>query len=484
MSKTQNNTASEVGRIVSFFSGVAKIQGLPHVFLHEVLITDDGVSAALVIGFDERFVEAVFFDENFDTERSLYRSFESFQVPLSRAYIGRVVDGFGHPLDELGEISGDESPVFREAIPIIDRQPVTVPLTTGIKIIDACLPLGRGQRELIIGDRKLGKSSIAIDTVLNQNGANPPIYCIYVICGQKEADVRELVSTFEKQNAFLYSTIIAATAGSSLAQQYVAPFVGCAIAEYFRDNGMDALIIYDDLSKHAKAYRSISLLLERAPGREAYPGDIFSLHAGLLERAAKLSDAKGGGSLTALPIVETQEDDITSFVPTNLISITDGQIYLERGLFQKGSLPAVNIGLSVSRIGSQAQPKALSGVVGGIRLTLSEHQELERLSQLENNLSQKAQRGIIRGTILTEFLKQGQHVNVRWPEQTVLFYAINEGLLDDLDQTTLMETSSVLVEVLGSRHEDLLERIKSGVFDDTVKADIAAIIQDFKQQFV
>ena len=483
MSNAPNNPP-EIGHIASFFSGVAKIQGLPHVFLHEVLVTEDGADVALVIGFDEKFVEAVFFDENFDTEKPLYRSFKSFQVPLSRGYIGRTVDGFGHPLDDLGEIGGEVEPVFRDAVPIIDRQPVTVPLSTGIKIIDACLPLGRGQRELIIGDRKLGKSSIAIDTVLNQNGANPPIYCVYVVCGQKEEDVRELAATFEKHNAFLYSTIVAATAGTSLAELYVAPFVGCAIAEYFRDNGMDALIVYDDLSKHAKAYRSISLLLERAPGREAYPGDIFSLHAGLLERAAKLSDAKGGGSLTALPIVETQEDDITSFVPTNLISITDGQIYLERGLFQKGFLPAVNIGLSVSRIGSQAQPKALSGVVGGIRLTLSEHQELERLSQLENNLSAKAQKGIVRGNLLTEFLKQGQHVNVRWPEQTVLFYAINEGLLDDLDQTTLAETGTVLVQVLGSQHLDILERIKNGSFDDTVKADITAIIQDFKQQYV
>jgi F-type H+-transporting ATPase subunit alpha len=439
MSNTPNNPP-EIGHIASFFSGVAKIQGLPHVFLHEVLVAEGGAAAALVIGFDEKFVEAVFFDENFDTEKPVYRSFKSFQVPLSRGYIGRTVDGLGHPRDDLGEIGGEDTPVFREAVPIIDRQPVTVPLSTGIKIIDACLPLGRGQRELIIGDRKLGKSSIAIDTILNQNGANRPIYCVYVICGQKEEDVRELAATFEKHNAFLYSTIVAATAGTSLAQLYVAPFVGCAIAEYFRDNGMDALIIYDDLSKHAKAYRSISLLLERAPGREAYPGDIFSLHAGLLERAAKLSDAKGAGSLTALPIVETQEDDITSFVPTNLISITDGQIYLERDLFQKGFLPAVNIGLSVSRIGSQAQPKALSSVVGGIRLTLSEHQELERLSQLENNLSAKAQKGIVRGNLLTEFLKQRQRVNVRWPEQAVLFYAINEGLLDDLDQTTLAET--------------------------------------------
>jgi len=475
---------SEIGHVASFFSGVGKIQGLPHVFLHETLISDEGTEVALVVGFDEDFVEAVFFDDRFDTERPLYRSFKSFQVPLSRAYIGRTVDGLGHPLDGLGEIGGDDSPVFREAVPIIDRQPVTVPLSTGIKIIDACLPLGRGQRELIIGDRKLGKSSIAIDAVLNQHGAEPPVYCVYVICGQKEEDVRELVSTFKKKSAFLYSTVVAATAGTSLAQQYIAPFLGCTIAEYFRDNGMDALIVYDDLSKHAKAFRSISLLLERAPGREAYPGDIFSLHAGLLERAAKMSDAKGGGSLTALPIAETQEDDITSFVPTNLISITDGQIYLERDLYQKGFLPAVNIGLSVSRIGSQAQPKALSGVVGGIRLTLSEHQELERLSQLENNLSAKAQKGIIRGTLLTELLKQGREINVGWPEQTVLFYAINAGLLDDLDQTTLQETGMLLVDVLGSRHADVLERIKSGTFDDAVKSDIAVIVRDFKQQFV
>ena len=474
----------EIGYVVSFFAGVAKIQGLPHIFLHEVLLDETDKAVAVVIGFDEKFVEALFFDEKFNLKKPVFRSFQPFSIPISENFTSRIIDGLGNSIDGLGSIQGKAISVFQQAPPIINREPVSTPLSTGIKIIDTNLPLGRGQRELIIGDRKLGKSTIAIDTVLNQKYAEPPVYCIYVICGQKEQKVRELISIFEKQNALLYTTVVAASADTSFAEQYLAPFVGCAIGEYFRDNGKDALVIYDDLSKHAKVYRDVSLLLERSPGREAYPGDIFSLHAGLLERAAKLSKEKGGGTLTALPIVETQEGDISSFIPTNLISITDGQIYLENGLFQKGFLPAVNVGLSVSRVGSQAQPNILKKVVGGIRLALAQHKELQKLSQLETVVSNEAQKKIYRGDLMLELLKQEKHTNVEWPEQTVLFYAVEQGFFDDIKKEKWGHFEIRLLELARNRYPNVLQKIKSGAFDEKIKVKIQEIVNDFKQEFL
>ncbi len=480
----KNKRNGEIGRVAAFFSGVARIQGLPHVFLNETLLDDNGAPAAIVIGFDENFVEALFFDENFDLEKPVFRSFQTFSIPISESFTGRVVDGLGRPKDGLGSVRGKKSPVFRQAPQIIDRAPVSTPLSTGIKIIDTNLPLGRGQRELIIGDRKLGKSAIAVDIVLNQKNAERPVKCVYVICGQKERKLRELATLFEKENAFLYTTIVAAPAGASFAEQYLAPFVGCAIGDYFRDKGEDALIIYDDLSKHAKVYRDISLLLERAPGREAYPGDIFSLHAGLLERAARLSDKKGGGSLSALPIIETQEGDITSFIPTNIISITDGQIYLESGLFQKGFLPAINVGLSVSRVGSQAQPPILREVVGGIRLALSQQKELQKLSQLETATSAEAKKKIHRGELMLELLKQDKRVNIAWPEQAVLFYTVEQGFFDDIDKGKWRNFEALLLELLRSRYADILVKIRNGSFGDAVKEEIQEIVNDFKREFL
>ena len=474
----------EIGYVVSFFAGVAKIQGLPHIFLHEVLLDETDKAVAVVIGFDEKFVEALFFDEKFNLKKPVFRSFQPFSIPISENFTSRIIDGLGNSIDGLGSIQGKAISVFQQAPPIINREPVSTPLSTGIKIIDTNLPLGRGQRELIIGDRKLGKSTIAIDTVLNQKYAEPPVYCIYVICGQKEQKVRELISIFEKQNALLYTTVVAASADTSFAEQYLAPFVGCAIGEYFRDNGKDALVIYDDLSKHAKVYRDVSLLFERSPGREAYPGDIFSLHAGLLERAAKLSKEKGGGTLTALPIVETQEGDISSFIPTNLISITDGQIYLENGLFQKGFLPAVNVGLSVSRMGSQAQPNILKKVVGGIRLALAQHKELQKLSQLETVVSNEAQKKIYRGDLMLELLKQEKHTNVEWPEQTVLFYAVEQGFFDDIEKEKWGHFEIRLLELARNRYPNVLQKIKSGVFDEKIRVKIQEIVNDFKQEFL
>jgi F-type H+/Na+-transporting ATPase subunit alpha len=474
----------EAGHIASYFYGVARIKGISCCFLNEVLVDKEGNQAAIVIGFNEEFIDALFFDENFDLEKPVFRSFKVFSVSVSESIIGRVVDGLGGPKDGLGPAYGEESAVFRQAPPVIDREPVSIPLSTGIKIIDAALSLGRGQRELIVGDRKLGKSTLGIDTVLNQKNAEPQVLCIYVVCGQKREKLQEVLSIFEKNNAFLYTVVVAATAGDSFACQYLAPFVGCAIGEYFRDKGKDALVIYDDFSKHAKVYRSIALLLERAPGREAYPGDIFSIHAGLLERAAKLSKEKGGGSLTALPIIETQEGDITSFIPTNLISITDGQIYLERGLFQKGFLPAVNTGLSVSRVGSKAQPKPLKEVVLGIRLALAQHKELQKLSQLETIVSEKAKLKLKRGELTLELLKQEKHVNISWPEQVVLFYAVEQGFFDDMTKDDWSSFESTLLELIRNRYPEVLEKIKKENFDEAVKIKIKEIVEDFKKEFL
>ncbi len=483
MIKTHNQN-KEVGRVISFFSGVAQIQGLSRVFLHEVLLDEMNAPIAIVISFNENFVEALFFNDKFDLEKPVFRSFQPFSISVSESFVGRVVDGLGQPKDGLGDIQGEATTVFQRAPQIIERQSISNSLFTGIKIIDTTLPLGRGQRELIIGDRKLGKSTTAIDTVLNQKDAEPPVYCVYVICGQKEQKLHELISIFEKQNAFLYTIVVAATASDSFAMQYLAPFVGCAIGEYFRDAGKDALVIYDSLSKHAKVYRDISLLLERAPGREAYPGDIFSLHAGLLERAAKLSNEKGGGSLTALPIAETQEGDISSFIPTNLISITDGQIYLDRGLFQKGFLPAVNVGLSVSRVGPSAQSKVLKEVVGGIRLTLAQHKELQKLSQLETKVSSEAQKKIYRGDLTLELLKQEKHTNISLPEQVILFYLVEEGFFDDIEKAKWGNFETFLLELVRSRYPQIFQKIESGEFDEKIKKEIQAIAKDFKQEFL
>ncbi|HHE45942.1 MAG TPA: F0F1 ATP synthase subunit alpha [Candidatus Moranbacteria bacterium] len=481
--RLEESENKEVGHIFSFFSGIAKIQGLPHIFLHEVLLDASSNPVALVIGFDKNFVEALFFDEDFDFKKPVFRSFKPFSIPVSENIIGRVINGLGQTEDALGSLPGKLTPIFSPAPQIIDRQPITEPLTTGIKVIDTNLPLGKGQRELIIGDRKLGKSTLAIDTVLSQKKAQPPVYCVYVMSGQKERQIRDLVSLFEKNNAFLYTTVVAAPAGASFAEQYLAPFVGCAIGEYFRDQGKDALIIYDDLSKHAKVYRDIALLLERAPGREAYPGDIFSLHAKLLERAAKLSEEKGGGSLTALPIIETQEGDISSFISTNIISITDGQIYLEQGLFQKGFLPAVNVGLSVSRVGSQAQPKILKEVIGSIRLTLAQHKELQKLSQLETVVSAQAKEKIHQGDLTLELLKQEKHTCVTWPEQVILFYATDEGLFDDIKKDSWNKFETLLLKLVKSRHSQVLKEIREGKFNEKTKQTIKKIIKDFKQKF-
>ena len=474
----------EVGHVESFYEGVGKVVGLPNVFLHEVLLWENGDRAGIVIGYDQEFVEVLFFksaEENYS--QPLFRSKEVFSIPVGENYIGRVVNGLGEPIDNLGKVSGKKESIFQSAPPIIDRQPVKVPLSTGIKVIDTMLPLGRGQRELVIGDRKLGKSTIAIDTVLNQKNANPPVYCIYVICGQKAKKLEELISLFKEYQAFSYTTIVAATAADSFAEQYLAPFIGCRIGEYFRDQGKDALVIYDDLSKHAKVYRDVSLLLERAPGREAYPGDIFSLHAHLLERAAKLSAKKGGGSLSAIPIIETLEGDIASFIPTNVISITDGQIYLERGLFQKGFLPAINVGLSVSRVGSQAQPPLLKEVTKGIRLALAQHKELQKLTQLETVVSEESKKRIEKGELILELLKQEKHENVSWPEQVILFYLTDKDFFEGIEKEKWIEAEKMLLNFIKTKHPDILKEISQGGFSAEARKKLEDIAAGFKSNF-
>ncbi len=484
MPSAQSKT-KEIGYISSAYGGVVKILGLPYVFLHEVLVDSQNQPAALVIGFQPDYIEALLFAADFDIAQPLFRSHRTFFAPVGEAVLGQVFTGLGQPFAGRDLAIGRQMPVFAPAPPIIDRRPVTTPLNTGIKIIDTTLPLGRGQRELIIGDRKLGKSTLAADIVLNQRQADKPVKCIYVICGQGQKKLKDLIKLFKDHNAFAYTAIVAATSAQPLAEQYLAPFVGCAMAEYFRDQGQDALIVYDDLSQHAKVYRDIALLLERPPGRETYPGDIFSLHAGLLERAGQLSAEKGGGSLTALPIIETQEGDITSFIPTNLISITDGQIYLERGLYQKKFLPAVNVGLSVSRVGSQAQPPVLRQVIGGIRLALAQHKELQKLAQLETVVSKESQAKIHRGELILETMKQAKHTNITFAEQVVLFYVVEEGFFDDISTQQWLEFEDLFLRLLRHRHQPLLEKIKKAeALNDKIKAEISQVIYDFRHKFL
>lgn len=477
-------TKEEKGTIISFFNGVAKLKGLSGVSLHEILLDAQKQPAALVIGFDRDFIEALFFQPPLDLKAPIFRSHREFHIRVDDKIIGRIINGQGQPLDSFGPVTGEEKSVFQQAPQIIERQPVTNPLITGIKVIDTTLPIGRGQRELIIGDRNLGKTTVATDAVLNQKKAKPPVYCVYVLCGQKREKLEDLIAIFEEQSAFLYSVIVAAPAGSSFAELYLAPFVGTAIGEYFRDQGKDALVVYDDLTQHAKAYRDMALLLERSPGREAYPGDIFSLHAGLLERSAKLADDQGGGSLTALPIIETQENDITAFIPTNLISITDGQIYFDRGLFQKGFLPAVNIGLSVSRVGSQAQPPSLKAVTGGLRLILAQHRELQKLAKLETTKSQTALKKIHQGQLLLEFLKQDKHTCITWREQVLLLYLLERGFFDDLHPRDWNRFEHLFLQVLRTRHSDILKQIGSQHLEKTIQDKAEAVVKDFKQEFL
>ena len=411
-------------------------------------------------------------------------------VPVGKELLGRVVDGLGNPIDGKGNLPNKISRkrVEVKAPGIIPRQSVNEPMQTGLKAIDSLIPIGRGQRELIIGDRQTGKTAVAIDTILNQKSINETddekkkLYCVYVAIGQKRSTVAQIVKTLEDAGAMKYTTVVSATASDSAPLQFLAPYTGCTIGEYYRDNGMHALIIYDDLSKQAVAYRQMSLLLRRPPGREAYPGDVFYLHSRLLERAAKLNDKMGGGSLTALPIIETQAGDVSAYIPTNVISITDGQIFLETELFNQGIRPAVNVGLSVSRVGSAAQTKAMKKVAGSIKLELAQYREMAAFAQFGSDLDASTQKLLNRGSKLTELLKQNQYSPLTMAEQVIIIFSGVKGYLDDLETSNIREFEIKLVDKIKNENDDILTSIQeNGKIDDKTERDLIEVIENIKR---
>lgn len=439
---------SEIGKVLSVGDGIARVFGLDNVQAGEMVEFEDG-SKGMALNLESENVGVVIFgDDRKITEGStVKRTGAIVDAPVGKELLGRVLDGLGNPIDGKGNLSEkiERKRVDVKAPGIIPRKSVSEPMQTGLKAIDTLIPVGRGQRELIIGDRQTGKTAVAIDTIINQKAINESddekkkLYCIYVAIGQKRSTVAQIVKTLEDAGAMKYTTVVAATASDAAPLQFLAPYTGCTIGEYFRDNGMHALIIYDDLSKQAVAYRQMSLLLRRPPGREAYPGDVFYLHSRLLERAAKLNDANGGGSLTALPIIETQAGDVSAYIPTNVISITDGQIFLETQLFNQGIRPAVNVGLSVSRVGSAAQTKAMKKVAGSIKLELAQYREMAAFAQFGSDLDAATQKLLNRGAKLTELLKQNQYSPMTVAEQVISVFTGVRGYLDDVDLSKIKE---------------------------------------------
>lgn len=475
---------AEVGTIISLGDGIARLHGLEKVMAGEMLEFPHDV-AGIAMNLDEDQVGAVLLGDYTQLTEGdeVRRTGRIISVPVGDALIGRVVDALGRPLDGKGPIETDEClPIERIAPGVIDRKSVAEPMQTGLKAIDAMIPIGRGQRELIIGDRQTGKTAIAIDTMINQKGGD--LICIYVAIGQKRSTVAQVVRTLEEQGAMEYSIVVVASASDPSPMQYLAPYAGCAIGEYFRDNSRHALCIYDDLSKHAVAYREISLLLRRPPGREAYPGDVFYLHSRLLERAAKLSDEKGGGSLTALPFIETQAGDVSAYIPTNVISITDGQIYLESDLFNKNIRPAVNVGLSVSRVGGAAQTKAMKKVAGTLRLDLAQFRDLEAFAQFGSELDKASQQQLERGRRLVEILKQKQYAPMSMERQVLMIYAGVNGFVDDLPVESLAAFEVELFDSLDLKETSVLNEIaEKKAMTDEIVTEIEATLNDFKKTF-
>ncbi|MCX5802621.1 MAG: F0F1 ATP synthase subunit alpha [Proteobacteria bacterium] len=450
----------ETGIIISIGDGIARIYGLENAMAGELLEFSEGV-IGMVLNLEEDNIGAVVFGEDYKIKEGdlVKRTSRIAQVPVGEALVGRVVDALGNPIDGKGPIEAKEYRNVEQTAPgVVARQPVKEPLQTGIKAIDSMIPIGRGQRELIIGDRGTGKTVIAIDTIINQKGNN--VFCIYVAIGQKRSSVARTVDLLTTYGAMEYTIVIAATASDPAPLQYLAPFAGCSMGEYFRDTGRHALIVYDDLSKHAVAYRQLSLLLRRPPAREAYPGDIFYLHSRLLERAAKWDDGHGGGSLTALPIIETQAGDVSAYIPTNVISITDGQIYLEPELFYSGVRPAINVGLSVSRVGGNAQIKAMKQVAGRLRLELAQYREMAAFAKFGSDLDKATQALLARGSRLTELLKQGQYVPIPVEKQVVLLYAGAHGYIDMYPEKALKKYEQEMVAYMEKEHPDILSDIK------------------------
>ena len=460
---------SEIGQVLSVGDGIARIYGLDNVEAGE-MVEFPGNIKGMALNLEEDNVGVVIFgdDSSIKEGDTVKRTGSIVEVPVGKGLLGRVVDSLGNPIDGKGPIeSSEKRRVDVKAPGIIPRKSVSEPMQTGLKAIDSLIPIGRGQRELIIGDRQTGKTAVAIDTILNQKeinksgDENEKLYCIYVAIGQKRSSVAQIVKTLEENGALEYSIVVAATASEPAPLQFLAPFTGCAMGEFFRDNSMHALVVYDDLSKQAVAYRQMSLLLRRPPGREAYPGDVFYLHSRLLERAAKLNDDNGGGSLTALPIIETQANDVSAYIPTNVISITDGQIFLETDLFFQGIRPAVNVGLSVSRVGSSAQTKAMKKVAGSIKGELAQYREMAAFSQFGSDLDASTQKLLARGERLTELLKQGQFSPLSSEEQVVLLYAGVNGFMDSIETNQISEFEVQLLSTIKKDYMNILDDIKS-----------------------
>jgi F-type H+-transporting ATPase subunit alpha len=482
----------EVGEVIKIGDGIAKVYGLNNVQACELVEFDSGVKGMALNLETDNVGIVVFGDSQTIKEGSnVKRTGKIVEVPVGMGLLGRVVDALGNPIDGKGALENVEYRRVEVKAPgIIARQSVSEPMQTGIKAIDSLIPIGRGQRELIIGDRQTGKTAIVIDTIINQSQAHEnndekqKLYCIYVAIGQKRSTVAQIVKTLEDAGAMKYTAIVSATASEAAALQFFAPYTGCAVGEYFRDNGMHALIAYDDLSKHAVAYREMSLLLRRPPGREAYPGDVFYVHSRLLERAAKMSDAMGGGSLTALPIIETQAGDVSAYIPTNVISITDGQIFLETELFYKGIKPAVNVGLSVSRVGSAAQTKAMKQVAGTIKLDLAQFRELEAFSQFGSDLDSTTQKLLDKGRKLTELLKQNQYSPMNFEEQVVSIYAGVKGYLDKLLTNEVVKFEQDFLRKIKSSHRDILDSIRQEKkISDLVEEKLKKVLVEFIEVF-
>ena len=474
----------EIGTVLSTGDGIARVYGLDKVAAGELLEFPHGIFG-VALNLEEDNVGTALFGETHMIKEgdTVKRTGRIAEVPVGQGLVGRVVNALGETIDGRGPIdTKDRRRIEIKAPGIVARQPVKEPLQTGLKAIDGMIPIGRGQRELIIGDRQTGKTAVAIDTIINQKGGN--VICIYVAIGQKRSTVAQVVDKLRETGAMDYTIVVAATASESAPLQYIAPYSGCTMGEHMRDNGGHALLIYDDLSKHAVAYRQLSLLLRRPPGREAFPGDVFYLHSRLLERAAKMSDARGGGSLTALPIIETQAGDVSAYIPTNVISITDGQIFLESDLFYSGVRPAINVGISVSRVGGNAQIKAMKQVAGTLRLELAQYREMAAFAQFGSDLDQATQRQLNRGSHLVELLKQDQYEPLPVEKQVLIIYAGTNGFIDELPLTTLKKYERELYSFIESKHPDVFADIlKKRELDGDLRAKINKALEEFKAVF-
>ena len=476
---------TEIGSVISVGDGIARIHGLEKVMAGELIEFPHDVSG-IAMNLEEDQVGAVLLGDYTEIKEGdeVKRTGRIMSVPVGEELIGRVVNALGEPIDGKGPVQTTRfNPVERLAPGVVARQPVKEPMQTGIKAIDAMIPIGRGQRELIIGDRQTGKTAIALDTIINQKGGD--MICIYVAVGQKRSTVAQVVKTLENYGAMEYTIVVSASASDPAPMQYLAPFSGCAMGEYFRDNGKHALCIYDDLSKHAAAYREISLLLRRPPGREAFPGDVFYLHSRLLERAAKLNSEHGGGSLTAVPFIETQAGDISAYIPTNVISITDGQIFLESDLFNSNVRPAINVGISVSRVGGNAQTKAMKSIAGRMRLEMAQYRALAAFAQFGSDLDKTSVDQLNRGKHLVEVLKQGQYQPVQLERQIIIIFAGTQGFLDDLPVEQCRKFEEELYRFIDNAHRDIRDQIRDQkVLDDPLRARLRDAIKEFKARFV